>query len=62
MKLVKNSMLINVSWICYGEESFKNFIYPIDDDFEKGFVLRLGIDNFKNINENYGLKFGDENS
>ena len=41
-------------------KSFKNFIYPIDDDFEKGFVLRLGIDNFKNINENYGLKFGDE--
>lgn len=49
----------NVSGLL-GEESFKNFIYPIDDDFEKGFVLRLGIDNFKNINENYGLKFGDE--
>ena len=29
------------------------------DDFEKGFVLTLGIDNFKNINENYGLKFVD---
>lgn len=26
----------------------------------RDFVLRLGIDNFKNINENYGLKYGDE--
>lgn len=32
----------NVSGLL-GEESFKNFIYPIDDDFEKGFVLRLEL-------------------
>lgn len=49
----------NVSGLL-GEESFKTIIYPIDDDFHTGFVLRLGIDDFKNINENYGLKFGDE--
>lgn len=49
----------NVSGLL-GEESFKTIIYPIDDDFHTGFVLRLGIDDFKNINENYSLKFGDE--
>lgn len=43
-----------------GEVSFKNLIIPIQDDMHRGFVLRLGIDNFKNINENYGLKYGDE--
>lgn len=43
-----------------GEVSFKNLILPIQDDLHKGFVLRLGIDNFKNINENYGVKYGDE--
>lgn len=42
-----------------GEMSFKNFIIPIKDDFHQGFVLRIGIDNFKNINENYGVKYGD---
>lgn len=42
-----------------GEMSFKNFIIPIVDDFNHGFVLRIGIDNFKSINENYGIKYGD---
>lgn len=43
-----------------GEVSFKNLILPIQEDLHRGFVLRLGIDNFKNINENYGVKYGDE--
>ena len=55
----KKQIADNVSGLL-GETSFKNLIIPIQDDMHRGFVLRLGIDNFKNINENYGLKYGDE--
>lgn len=39
--------------------SFKNFIYPINEDITQGFILRIDIDDFKNINENFGVKYGD---
>ena len=39
--------------------SFKNFIYPIHEDITQGFILRIDIDDFKNINENFGVKYGD---
>lgn len=42
-----------------GEMSFKNFIYPIHEDITQGFILRIDIDDFKNINENFGVKYGD---
>ena len=48
----------NVSGLL-GEESFKNFIYPIHEDITQGFILRIDIDDFKNINENFGVKYGD---
>ena len=42
-----------------GEMSFKNLIYPIHEDINQGFILRIDIDDFKNINENFGVKYGD---
>ena len=42
-----------------GEMSFKNLIYPIHEDITQGFILRIDIDDFKNINENFGVKYGD---
>lgn len=42
-----------------GEMSLKKFIFPIQQDIQTGFLLRLGIDDFKSINENNGLKYGD---
>ena len=42
-----------------GEMSFKNFIYPVNEDITQGFILRIDIDDFKNINENFGVKYGD---
>ena len=42
-----------------GEMSFKNFIYPINEDIKQGFILRIDIDDFKNINENFGVKYGN---
>lgn len=42
-----------------GEMSFKNLIYPIHENITQGFILRIDIDDFKNINENFGMKYGD---
>lgn len=42
-----------------GEMSFKNLILPIQDKLHKGFMLRLGLDDFKSINESLGVKYGD---
>lgn len=42
-----------------GEMSFKNFIYPVNEDITQGFILRIDIDDLKNINENFGVKYGD---
>ena len=39
--------------------SFKKFYYPIHEDITQGFILRIDIDDFKNINENFGVKYGD---
>jgi len=42
-----------------GEMSFKNLIYPIRENITQGFILRIDVDDFKNINENFGVKYGD---
>lgn len=42
-----------------GEMSFKNLILPIQKKMHKGFILRLGLDDFKEINETLGVKYGD---
>ncbi len=40
-------------------ENLQQEIEFSDDGRSKGFLIRLGIDNFKDINENKGLEYGD---
>ncbi len=40
------------------EQDYKNKM--TEDPESPGFILRIGIDNFKGINEKYGLKAGDD--
>lgn len=48
----------NVSGLL-GDTSFKNEILSHKDERLEGFILRIGIDNFKEINENKGMEYGD---
>lgn len=48
----------NVSGLL-GESSLKSEVKTHYDKDVKGFMLRLGIDDFKEINENMGMKYGD---
>lgn len=48
----------NVSGLL-GEFSLQSDITSKSIKLDKGFILRLGIDNFKEINENKGMDYGD---
>lgn len=48
----------NVSGLL-GESSLQNELKVADGEHLSGFILRLGIDNFKEINENRGMDYGD---
>lgn len=48
----------NVSGLL-GESSFRDEVKNGGLDGSDGFILRIGIDNFKKINENKGLDYGD---
>jgi diguanylate cyclase (GGDEF)-like protein len=48
----------NVSGLL-GDVSLKNEIFSHQNERLEGFILRIGIDNFKEINENKGLEYGD---
>lgn len=48
----------NVSGLL-GESSFEEQINNVGIAGSDGFILRIGIDNFKEINENKGLDYGD---
>lgn len=48
----------NVSGLL-GESSLKQEINEKSNGSVSGFILRLGIDNFKEINENLGMEYGD---
>lgn len=48
----------NVSGLL-GESSFRDEVKNGGLDGSDGFILRIGIDNFKEINENKGLDYGD---
>lgn len=48
----------NVSGLL-GEFSLQNEIVTMGKDRMGGFILRIGIDNFKEINENKGMNYGD---
>lgn len=48
----------NVSGLL-GEFSFQNEVKGYEEQRLEGYILRLGIDNFKEINENKGMNYGD---
>lgn len=48
----------NVSGLL-GESSLRSSLQALNDLCPSGFILRLGIDDFKDINENLGIEYGD---
>ncbi len=48
----------NVSGLL-GESSLRNLLEQALLEQRKGFLVRIGIDNFKEINENKGMEYGD---
>lgn len=48
----------NVSGLL-GESSLQSYLYNWGRAFPEGFILRIGIDDFKDINENLGIEYGD---
>lgn len=48
----------NVSGLL-GESSLRTVIQALNARSPKGFILRLGIDDFRDINENLGIEYGD---
>lgn len=48
----------NVSGLL-GESGLKKYLKNLEKPLEKGFLLRVGIDHFKEINENFGSEYGD---
>lgn len=48
----------NVSGLL-GESSMQNYYQTFGGKFPGGFLLRIGIDDFKDINENHGIEYGD---
>lgn len=48
----------NVSGLL-GESSMRAYYEGVDGIFPEGFMLRIGIDDFKDINENNGVEYGD---
>lgn len=48
----------NVSGLL-GEIALQDYLYTTGKVFPEGFILRIGIDDFKDINENLGIEYGD---
>lgn len=42
-----------------GETSLRTYLEEITPLFPEGYLLRLGLDDFKEINENLGIEYGD---
>lgn len=55
----KKQQADNVSGLL-GEASLKQYIQSFDGEEVHGYILRLGIDDFKGINEKRGIEYGDE--
>lgn len=49
----------NVSGLL-GQTSLEKYIQISSKIFKSGFVLRLGLDDFREINERYGIEYGDK--
>ena len=43
-----------------GQTSLEKYIQISSKIFKSGFVLRLGLDDFREINERYGVEYGDK--
>lgn len=41
------------------EETFKELFDTFDGRIPKGYVLRIGLDDFKEVNEKFGMEYGD---
>ena len=48
----------NVSGLL-GESGFREYMNQLDTPLDTGYLLRIGIDHFKEINENFGQEYGD---
>lgn len=48
----------NVSGLL-GETSLQSYLHDFSSYFPNGYILRLGIDDFKEINEKLGIEYGD---
>lgn len=42
-----------------GESSLMSYVREVGPRVPEGYILRIGIDNFKEINENKGIEYGD---
>lgn len=42
-----------------GESSLQAYLHELAPVFPKGYLLRLGLDDFKEINEKFGIEYGD---
>jgi diguanylate cyclase (GGDEF)-like protein len=49
----------NVSGLL-GQTSLQTYLYEYHSFFPDGYMLRLGLDDFKDINENFGMEYGDK--
>lgn len=49
----------NVSGLL-GETGLKEYLKKLKPPFENGYLIRLGLDHFKEVNENLGWEYGDE--
>lgn len=48
----------NVSGLL-GESSMQTYYEEFEGKYQGGYLLRIGIDDFKDINENHGIEYGD---
>lgn len=42
-----------------GESALREYMEKMEGSFEEGYLLRIGIDHFKEINEDFGQEFGN---
>lgn len=58
MRSVRNRSADNVSGLL-GESSLSAYVEQFEDGLPDGFFLRIGIDDFRDINGDFGMEYGD---